>query len=98
MMVEFTLMGVGRIGTYVATSFQEYTPCSIIVCFVFRAISDMGTAVAGGTWAMIAIERLIATIRIRTYERTSSKLGIQLGVSSVRGCYPFGVLSSKSLP
>ncbi|KAH7717525.1 hypothetical protein AAVH_15007 [Aphelenchoides avenae] len=77
--VEYTLVGIGRIGNYCLIRFDIHNP---FLCSAFRITQDTGIEVASLTFVWIALERLMATVLIQTYEQKTSRVGTIIVVLS----------------
>ncbi|KAH7704355.1 hypothetical protein AAVH_28453, partial [Aphelenchoides avenae] len=93
LIVEFTLLGVGRLGDYVVAETMAYSRYRTAMCVLFKITQDVGLQIAGLTFVWISLERLMATLLIETYEQKASIVGkIILSVA-----YAFALLNGLIL-
>ncbi|KAH7712030.1 Protein SRE-4 [Aphelenchoides avenae] len=77
--VEYTLTGAARVADYVlSASFADYERKYVALCVLLRIVQDTSILVNGTTFLWIALERLMATLSIRTYESKTSRIGVRI--------------------
>lgn len=81
--VEYTLIGVGRMGAHLVSQSPQFAYHSAMLCAYFRVLQDAGCLIAGLTFLWIALERLMATVLIRTYEKNDGRVALTIVTTSV---------------
>ncbi|KAH7718228.1 hypothetical protein AAVH_14296 [Aphelenchoides avenae] len=75
LVIEFTLIGIGRIGDCIVELAMPFGLPRTAACVLFKVVQDTGVQIAGLTFVWIALERLMATLLIHTYEQKTSTVG-----------------------
>ncbi|KAH7713907.1 hypothetical protein AAVH_18747 [Aphelenchoides avenae] len=72
--IEFTLIGIGRIGDFAVAMLLPYDATRTVICVPFKIINDTGVQMGTLNFIWIALERLTATVQIRTYEAKTDRV------------------------
>ncbi|KAH7695818.1 hypothetical protein AAVH_37119, partial [Aphelenchoides avenae] len=92
--IEYTLVGVGRICDYFLASDPPLPMhTASVLCVFFRVLQDTGILICGLTFLWITLERLMATVLIRTYENKDGRVSIVIMLVS----YFIAILASVAL-
>lgn len=83
--VEFTVMGMGRVGDYANRTFFPDKPLWMTntLCLLFKVIHETGIPLCALTFMLIALERLMATLLIKTYEAKTNVVGMTILITTV---------------
>ncbi|KAH7715277.1 hypothetical protein AAVH_17367 [Aphelenchoides avenae] len=81
--VEFTLMGMGRLMDFLNECFTPSSEVFLknVLCIVSKVVHETGMPIAALTVMWIALERLLATILIKSYEKKTSTIGVRITIT-----------------
>lgn len=80
MVIHWLLMGIGRIGEIYTRSIlpNQQLVLRNFMCLGWRTLHETGMPFTAFVFLIIAIERTVATVAIKTYEKKDRRIGVAL--------------------
>lgn len=78
-------MGIGRLMDFLNETFTPPSEVFLknVLCIVSKVVHETGMPIAALTVMWIALERLLATILIKSYEKKTSTIGMRITITVV---------------